>query len=108
MKDDKEMKSEKKEMVAPKVYKMPPSLSVSEDDLPEIRNWKVGNTYQVSVSMKQVSSSLDNDMMSEGEHTGKKITARFHILNIKSDNPKKKEQPIDQGIERLKEKYNKT
>jgi hypothetical protein len=106
MKDEKDMKHESKEMVAPKVYKMPPSLSVSEDDLPEIRNWKVGNTYQVSVSMKQVSSSLDN--MIETGQPGKKITARFHILNIKSDNPKKKEQPIDQGIERLKEKYNKT
>jgi hypothetical protein len=103
---DKNKKHEEAEAV-PMIHKMPPSLSVSEDDLPEIRNWKVGSTYNVKVRMKQVSSSLDNEMMEEGKD-GKKITARFHILEILSDNPKKKEQPIDKGIERLKEKYNKT
>jgi len=102
MKDDK--KHESKEMAMPVIHKMPPSLSVSEDDLPEIRNWRVGSTYNVKVKMKQVSSSLDDSM----ERESKKITARFHILEITSDNPKKKEQPVDKGIERLKEKFNKT
>lgn len=101
---DKDTKSA--EVVGPRVYKMPPSLSVSEDDLPEIKNWKVGNTYQVMVNMKQVSSSLGEDMMNGQEK--RKITARFHILEIKSENPKKKEQSIDKGIDRLKEKFNKT
>lgn len=90
---------------SPKIFKMPPSVTVSEDDLPEIRNWRVGNTYNVSVVMKQVSSSIDNDL--EGKDN-KKITARFHIQEIKSNNPKKKSEPIDKGIERLKEKFNKT
>lgn len=92
---------------APKVYKIPPSLIVSEDDLPEIRNWRVGSIYNVRVKMKQVSSSLDAE-----DSNSKKITARFHILEIISDNPNKKpkesKESIDKGIERLKEKYNKT
>lgn len=61
--------------------KTPPSLSLSDEDLPDIKNWKVGETYKIVVEAKQVSSSMGDTIMGEGK---KKMNARFEILSVKS------------------------
>ena len=94
------MKKEEKATESIKVQKIPASLVVNEDDLPDIRNWKVGKEYSVKVRMKQVSATIDPQMMTEGNP--KKMNARFHILSIEAI----KEGPVSRSSrhDRLKEK----
>ena len=37
-----------------------PSLSLSQKDLPAIKNWKVGGKYNISLSVEEVSMSKDD------------------------------------------------
>ena len=62
-------------------HKYPPTLSLSEEDLPEIKGWRVGQTYKMVVEAKQTSSSMGDTIMGEGK---KKMNARFEIVNVKA------------------------
>lgn len=57
--------------------KMPPTLSLNEHDLPEIKSWKVGETYHLEMDVKLVSQS--NDSMDNG------MNARFEVQNVQVD-----------------------
>lgn len=49
---------------------------LSAVNLPEIKGWKVGNSYEVTAKLKMTS-------LSENEYEGKKeISASFEIVNI--------------------------
>lgn len=37
-----------------------PTFSLTTKELPEIANWKVGETYEIELKVKQVSLSQDN------------------------------------------------
>ena len=41
--------------------KMPSTLSLSSNDLKEIKNWKVGDTYDLEMTVKQTSMRQDPD-----------------------------------------------
>jgi len=41
--------------------KMPSTLSLSSDDLKDIKNWKVGGTYDLEMTVKQTSMHQDPD-----------------------------------------------
>lgn len=52
-----------------------PTLSLTTKELPEIANWKVGETYEIVLKVKQTSLSQD-------EYDGtKKTRASFEIQN---------------------------
>jgi len=60
---------------AVKSERMPPSISLTEDDLPDIKDWKVGGKYTITLQVEQVSSSKDATL-----GPSKKLEARFHVL----------------------------
>lgn len=83
------MKNTKKspDMPTIEMYKSKPSLSLTENDLPEIENWKVGDTYKIELTVKQTYASVGNEYeSSEDESKPEKapIRARFEILSAKS------------------------
>lgn len=60
-------------------YKPKPHLDVSSEDLPEIKDWKVGETYTIEVNAKMTS-------ISESEYDGKKkTTACFEIQTAEAE-----------------------
>jgi hypothetical protein len=67
----------------PTVEKMKPMLHVSDKDLPEIKDWKTGETYEVIVKMKMVSKTDYN----------KEVSAGFEVSDILVP---KDEQDIDE------------
>lgn len=50
----------------PTMEKMKPMLHVSDKDLPEVKDWKTGETYEVIVKMKMVSKTDYNKEVSAG------------------------------------------
>jgi hypothetical protein len=69
------------EYVAPK-----PTISLSSKDLPEIADWKVGNTYEIVLTVKQTElrQGSEYDDWDEGESGNSKTThARFKIMKVK-------------------------
>ncbi len=75
-------------------YKKPkPSLSVDETDLPAIKNWVVGKTYEVTAKIKMTfqseGSEYDYPVGMMGEASEKpKMRARFRILDITPEKEK--------------------
>lgn len=76
-------------------YKEPkPTLSVNANDLPEIKNWKVGETYNVSATVKMVfqSEGDEYDMAMGDSKTKAPIRGRFKVLSITGEKSKKGKQ----------------
>jgi hypothetical protein len=59
-------------------YRPKPSLSIDAKDLPAIKDWKIGHTYDLQVTAKMVSIDADDDY-SGGEKTPR---ARFRITKV--------------------------
>jgi len=103
----------KKEITAPKIRKYPPTLNVDDSDLPAIKEWQVGKTYECLVKMKQVSCrvSQGDSMMDGPESNSKKkiMHASFEIMDIepmKDDQAEVDENYFDEKkkkVNRLKE-----
>src|SRR3990167_2958542 len=71
-------------------YKRPlPSFSLSEDDLPEIKDWEVGKKYKLNIEVEQVSKEKGDRYSMEGpggSKDKKKISAHFRMLKIGTAN----------------------
>lgn len=61
-----------KDMPEPKNY-----LFIDQDELPEIKSWKVGSSYTVTAKIKEVGMSQDED-----DKGKKSLRARFEIVKI--------------------------
>ena len=66
----------------PKVFKvtsnpqiMKPTFQITAKELPDIKNWKVGQTYTMEVKAKQISYRVDNN----------ETSASFEIVSIKPE-----------------------
>lgn len=73
-----------KEMVS--MEEMPPTFTVGEDILPEIKKWKNGNKYTVTLNVRQVGSYLEDFGKKKG-----KLEARFEIIGGDGESLVKKE-----------------
>jgi len=83
----KPVKGKKTQMSADMPKRELPNFSLSEDDLPEIKNWKVGGKYRLIIEVEQVS-------LSKGDYYGstdKKLQARFQVKKILADSDYLKE-----------------
>lgn len=70
--------------LAEKEYKpMPPTIRLTTDDLPEIKNWKVGKTYKIILDVEQTSMSQGDEYFGEGGDD-KKVRASFKITSVKA------------------------
>lgn len=58
---------------------MLPTFNLSEKDLPEVKDWKVGKTYHLEMEVEQIETRKEE--YAEGEP----IVARFRIVKIKSE-----------------------
>lgn len=62
-----------------------PSFTINEKDLPEIKDWKVGSEYELSIKVK-MSSFQKGDMYSTAkENVAKPATAKFEITEVEVD-----------------------
>lgn len=57
------------------IPQMLPSFSLTEKDLPAIKNWQVGKKYTVIMEVEQVSMSKD-------EYGKSPLTARFKVHKV--------------------------
>ncbi len=74
--------SDGKLIVRKEKYKEPkPEFSVTETDLPEIKDWKIGKKYTIKLSVEMVSASKGSEYDSFGEEGKEKHRARFKILS---------------------------
>lgn len=60
-------------------YRPKPSLSIDAKDLPAIKDWKIGKTYDLCVQVKMVSIDADDEYGSESSKTPR---ARFRITKV--------------------------
>lgn len=74
-------------MIAPnKVTAMPTMLSLDEEQLPELKKWKVGGKYTLVVDVEQVSMSKQDpyeSLESDKKDEPKEMSARFKVLSVK-------------------------
>jgi hypothetical protein len=69
---------------------MAPRIHLTVDDLPDIKNWDVGETYTVSMKLKQTS-------LQEGGWDGKQpLSADFRIVSVNGKSPKKKDMEYEE------------
>lgn len=84
--------------------KMIPTLRVDDQDLPAIRDWKVGQTYELSVKVKMISSRQGDeyaDVEPKGEPKAKH-SAVFRIEEITTDDDTAEtpDRPLVAGIKK--------
>lgn len=58
--------------------RMPPHLDLSDADLPDIKDWEVGETYEIALKIKQTSANS-----SEYPDRPKSYNACFEVTAIK-------------------------
>ena len=73
------MKSES-ELVKPNKY--PVTLRLDEDDLPELKSWKVGGKYKLTIDVEQISMSKGDEYGEMDSKEKPKTRATFKITNI--------------------------
>lgn len=56
-----------------------PTFSLTVDQLPEIKNWKVGNKYKMVIEVEQTSMAKQEYMKDQP------LTARFRITKVASE-----------------------
>ena len=69
--------------------KINPSFSLSENNLKDIKDWKVGKKYEVDVTIK---------MTSKMEEYGMPTEAYFEILSVKTDDYEKSEDDVSRIV----------
>ncbi len=63
-----------------------PEFSITEKDLPAIKEWKVGKKYSIELNVEMVSSSKGSDYDAPYGSDSKDIhSARFKILSIDNE-----------------------
>jgi hypothetical protein len=58
--------------------RMPTTFSLRESDLPELKDWKIGGKYTITMEVEQVSASKPES--GKGE-----MDARFKVLSVESE-----------------------
>lgn len=77
-----------------KMKKPKPRMYMDEQDLPAVKDWDVGKTYDVSAKIKMVSKQEGNEYESEygmdSQSDSPKMRVTFKILDIKPTGLSKK------------------
>lgn len=63
-----------------KMPKMPPMLSLDANDLPAIKDWKVGETYEITAKIRMKSLSEGDMFMG-----GKTKRATFEVEDVQAE-----------------------
>lgn len=84
---------EKNDMDMPMMGKYPPTVHFNDSQVPEIKDWSVGKTYQVVLEIKQTSMNQNKD---------KSVDANFEVVAYKC--VEDSEDMSDEDIEKLQGK----
>jgi hypothetical protein len=63
-------------------YRPKPSLSLDAKDLPEIKNFKIGQKYTLTVEVKVISLSSGDEYDYDGEDSSKITRGRFRVTKV--------------------------
>lgn len=63
----------------------PSILHLDEGDIPEIKDWKVGEEYEVELKVKMVKASAKGDMGPYDDSDKGKIHGEFEVIKAKCD-----------------------
>lgn len=72
-----------------KTERVLPSFTLTSDDLPEIKDWKVGGNYYLKIKVEQVSLGKGEHEYMMSNEQGKKMHARFQMKGIEAIADKK-------------------
>ncbi|MDD5109499.1 MAG: hypothetical protein PHC29_08410 [Candidatus Omnitrophica bacterium] len=77
-----------------------PKIYLTDKDLADIRNWKVGGKYRISMDVEQVSQSIGDEMLleAEGKRGKPKVSASFVIKSIKANSKDKPKERVKDNI----------
>lgn len=80
--------------------KYPTFIRLDEDDLPELKKWKVGGKYTLTVEVEQTSMSM-GDEYGEIENKNKnKHRASFKVLNVSALGSVKEPSAVASALKR--------
>lgn len=83
---------------------LPSKLNIDENDLPELKDWQVGQTYTLSVKAKLMSMKQNDPMlMAEGDSDADKIHAEFEVMGVKTDEEQDEHEKEETESEEEKE-----
>jgi len=68
----------KQVMVKASARDLKPTFTLTEKELPEIKDWKVGKKYTITLDVEQVSAEKGDSYFDED--SSKQLRARFKIL----------------------------
>jgi len=63
-------------------YKQIPTLRLSEEDLPEIKEWSVGKEYTVTLKVRMISMNQGSEYAEEGDKPDKTVRASFKVVDV--------------------------
>ena len=67
----------------------PSMLALDEGDLPEVKDWKVGQKYKVMLTIKMVKSEVNSgDIIPYDDDDANKVHGRFEVVKVESEDPK--------------------
>jgi hypothetical protein len=81
-KDELKKKRELKPMECCEPMLWLPSISFNATELPEIKTWKVGNEYEMTIKVKMTSFSKNERTLMGGSESKENTNASFDILGI--------------------------
>ncbi len=94
----------KKEKVESGMVHLPSKLNIDENDLPEIKDWKVGQVYTIVVKVKLMSMSKNDRMlMMEKDSDSDKIHAEFEVEDVRTDEEQEKHEASETMTDEEKE-----
>lgn len=76
-----------------KLNKPQPTLNITEDEMPEIKGWKVGAKYSINLDVELVRLSKGDVFMPE---SNRKMEATFKVISTGSDKKMMEKKPEDE------------
>lgn len=75
----------KVELVAKPVQKSKPVIHLSTDELAEIKDWEVGKTYELELTVKMVSKKEGREYEFDEESSDSTVRASFSVLSAETE-----------------------
>ncbi len=83
---EKPIKKAVEKVQSPKLTHLPSKLNIDENDLPELKDWQVGEVYTFTVKAKLMSLRKDDPMLlAQGDEDADKFHADFNIEEVRTD-----------------------
>lgn len=75
------------------------TISFTEKQLPDLKDWKLGKVYRVEIQLKLVGTNIE-----EWGETKGKVRGRFEIQKVKSEKAKNYEDMTDEEFKEVRVK----